>query len=78
MKVRRTDNAQMEITFSDSGVPYDPLEKPDPDTHLAAEKRQEGGLGILLAKNMMDEMEYERRDGRNILTMKKRFMAAKE
>lgn len=78
VKVRRTDNAQMEITFSDSGVPYDPLEKPDPDTHLAAEKRQEGGLGILLAKNMMDEMEYERRDGRNILTMKKRFMAAKE
>ena len=78
VKVRRTDNAQMEITFSDSGVPYDPLEKPDPDTHLAAEKRQEGGLGILLAKNKMDEMEYERRDGRNILTMKKRFMAAKE
>lgn len=78
VKARRTDNAQMEITFSDSGVPYDPLEKPDPDTHLAAEKRQEGGLGILLAKNMMDEMEYERRDGRNILTMKKRFMAAKE
>lgn len=78
VKVRRTDNAQMEITFSDSGVPYDPLEKPDPDTYLAAEKRQEGGLGILLAKNMMDEMEYERRDGRNILTMKKRFMAAKE
>lgn len=78
VKVLRTDNAQMEITFSDSGVPYDPLEKPDPDTHLAAEKRQEGGLGILLAKNMMDEMEYERRDGRNILTMKKRFMAAKE
>ena len=78
VKVRRTDDGQIEITFIDSGIPYDPLGKPDPDIHLAAEKRREGGLGILLAKNMMDEMDYERRDGKNILTMKKRLMSVKK
>ena len=78
VKVRRTGDAQIEITFIDSGIPYDPLGKPDPDTHLAAEDRREGGLGILLAKNMMDEMDYERRDGKNILTMKKRSRSEKK
>lgn len=78
VKVRRTENAQIEITFIDSGTPYNPLEKPDPDTHLTADERQEGGLGILLAKRMMDEMDYERRDGRNILVMRKQTDAGKE
>lgn len=77
VKVRGTGDGQLEITFTDSGIPYDPLGRPDPNTHLAAEERREGGLGILLAKNMMDEMGYERRDGRNILTMKKRLRTGK-
>ncbi len=59
------------ITFIDSGKPYDPLEKDDPDTSLSAEDREVGGLGIFLVKKTMDDIYYEYRDGRNILTVKK-------
>ena len=59
------------ITFEDSGVPYDPLAKADPDVTLSAEERQIGGLGIFMVKKSMDSMEYEYRNGRNILTIRK-------
>ena len=63
----------VEITLIDSGIPYDPLAKPDPDVTLSAEERQIGGLGIFMVKKSMDDMQYERRDGKNILTIKKKF-----
>ena len=59
------------ITFEDSGVPYDPLAKPDPDTTLAAEDRDFGGLGIFMVKKSMDDVRYEYREGKNTLTLKK-------
>lgn len=59
------------ITFIDSGVPYNPLEKDDPDTTLSAEERQIGGLGIYMVKQSMDDMKYEYREGENILTLVK-------
>ena len=59
------------ITLIDSGVPYDPLAKADPDVTLAAEDRQIGGLGIYMVKKTMDAVEYEYRDGQNILTIRK-------
>ena len=59
------------ITFIDSGVPYDPLAKEDPDTTLSAEDRQIGGLGIYMVKKSMDDITYEYKDGQNILTIKK-------
>lgn len=61
------------IVFLDSGVPYDPLKKPDPDVTLSAEERQIGGLGIFMVKKSMDEMTYEYRDRQNTLTIKKSF-----
>ena len=59
------------ITFEDSGVPYDPLAKPDPDTTLAAEYRDVGGLGIFMVKKSMDDVRYEYREGKNTLTLEK-------
>lgn len=59
------------ITFIDKGVPYNPLEKEDPDTTLSADERQIGGLGIYMVKKSMDSMEYEYRNGQNILSIKK-------
>ena len=69
------DEAGRELTMVliDSGIPYDPLAKKDPDVTLSAEKRKIGGLSIYLVKKTMDSMMYERRDGRNIVTMKKKF-----
>lgn len=61
------------ITLIDGGIPYDPLKKPDPDVTLAAEDRQIGGLGIYMVKKKMDEMTYEHRDGKNVLTIRKKL-----
>ena len=59
------------ITFKDSGTPYDPLAKDDPDVTLSAQERQIGGLGIFLVKKMMDDVIYRYENGQNILTIKK-------
>ena len=61
------------ITFIDRGVPFDPLKKTDPDVTLSAEERKIGGLGIYIVKKSMDNMEYEYRDGQNILKITKNF-----
>lgn len=58
-----------EITFIDCGKQYDPLAKPDPDVTLAAKDRKKGGLGIFMVKNSMDDIKYEYKDGKNILTL---------
>ena len=60
---------EVSLVFMDSGVPYDPLKKEDPDVNLPAEERAIGGLGIFLVKKTMDDMRYEYRDGRNCLTL---------
>ncbi len=59
------------ITFIDSGIPYDPLKKEDPDITLTAEERQIGGLGIYMVKQSMDEVDYKHENGKNIFTLKK-------
>lgn len=61
------ENDKLEITFSDSGVPFNPLAKPDPDLTLNAEEREIGGLGIFLTKKFMDTVSYEYKDGMNCL-----------
>lgn len=68
-----SDSRTVVITFIDSGIPYDPLAKPDPDVTLAVEKRGVGGLGIFLVKKTMDDMTYARLDGHNVLTIRKRI-----
>ena len=61
------------IEFRDSGVEFDPLAKPDPDTTLSAEERQIGGLGIYMVKKSMDDVTYSRESGENILTLYKNY-----
>lgn len=67
------DPLSAEITLIDGGKPYDPLAKPDPDVTLAAKDRKKGGLGIFMVKNSMDDMKYEYRDGKNVLTLIKKL-----
>lgn len=67
------DKKQIIIEFRDSGMEFDPLAKPDPDTTLSAQERQIGGLGIYMVKKSMDDMTYTRSDGQNILTLYKNF-----
>lgn len=59
------------ITFIDHGRPYNPLEKPDPDTTLTVRQRKKGGLGIYMVKQSMDRVNYEYQNGKNMLTIEK-------
>lgn len=65
------DPFQVIVGFADRGRPYNPLEREDPDVTLDAEQRPIGGLGILMAKKLMDDVQYEYQDGKNILTLRK-------
>lgn len=57
------------MEFIDQGIPYNPLEKEDPDITLSAEERGIGGLGIYMVKQSMDDVRYVHEDGCNKLTL---------
>ena len=61
------------IEFRDSGTPFDPLAKADPDVTLPAEERQIGGLGIFMVKKSMDDVQYRYENGENILAIRKKL-----
>lgn len=65
--------APNQITFviTDNGIPFDPTAKEDVDVTLSAEERPIGGLGIHLIRQIMTHISYERKDGKNILTLSK-------
>lgn len=67
------DGSSILISFTDEGIPYNPLKKEDPDITLTSDERQVGGLGIFLVKKNMDEVYYKYEDGKNVLTMKKKI-----
>ncbi len=69
----KADGDKAIIRLTDSGIPFDPLKKADPDTTLSAEERGIGGLGIFLTKKQMDNVYYERKNDKNILTMEKSY-----
>ena len=62
---------EVTITFMDNGIPFDPLQRRDPDVTLSAEERRIGGLGIFMTKKTMDSVDYEYKNGQNILRLKK-------
>lgn len=68
-----TEENSVMIVFSDSGIPYDPLAKDDPDISLSVQERAIGGLGIFMVKKYMDEVIYDYSEGRNNLTLIKRL-----
>ncbi len=71
-----TDNENnfVYITFIDSGKPYNPLKREDPDVTLSAKERKIGGLGIYMVKKSMDDMSYEYKNGCNILKIGKKMI----
>lgn len=67
------DPLSVVISFIDQGVPFDPLANDEPDISLSAEERKIGGLGIFIVKKSMDEISYEYKDGKNILSIRKQL-----
>lgn len=68
-----TEGLMLTIVLKDAGVPFNPLDKDDPDVTLGVDDREIGGLGIFLCKNLMDDICYNYTDGCNVLTMKKKL-----
>lgn len=62
---------KVEISFLDSGKKFDPLSYEEPDTTTSIENRKIGGLGILLTKKLMDDVEYQYIDGKNMIKIVK-------
>ncbi|MDR1673884.1 MAG: ATP-binding protein [Oscillospiraceae bacterium] len=65
------DSGSVTVEFTDGGIPYNPLDKPDPDILAGADERPIGGLGIFMVKKIMDTVEYRFESGKNMLTVKK-------
>lgn len=59
--------------ITDSGFDFDPTTVSKADTTLTVEERPIGGLGIFLVRSLMDSINYERVDKRNVLRMEKRY-----
>lgn len=68
-----TDGRQLKITITDTGVSFDPTTIAKVDTSLSAKERKIGGLGVFLVREIMDSINYERVDDRNILTLTKKI-----
>ncbi len=67
-----TDHS-IKFIIIDAGKAFDPTLKSEADTTLSAEERPIGGLGILLVQSLMDSVNYERVDGKNVLTITKNY-----
>jgi len=59
------------LRVEDDGIPFNPCEVEVPDLECSLEERQIGGLGCYLMRCCMDDIVYERRGNKNVLTMKK-------
>ena len=71
--VAAANDKRLKFVISDSGMPFDPTMRKEVDTTLSAEERPIGGLGIHLITQLMDSINYERRDNKNVLTLRKKL-----
>lgn len=69
----KADDVRLKFIITDWGKPFDPTTKEDIDTTLSAEERHIGGLGIHLVRQIMDTINYERIEGKNVLTLRKKL-----
>ena len=63
----------LKFIIQDEGKAFDSTRHSTADTTLGVEDRPIGGLGILLVQKLMDSINYERIDGKNVLTLKKEY-----
>lgn len=71
VKIECLVNDDISVTLIDWGVPFDPLDRKDPNTHASIDERPIGGLGIYMTKKNVDKFEYEYKDNKNISTISK-------
>ena len=67
----RQEGGALVVVIVDDGREFDSSIERTPDVEAPLEERALGGLGLFLVHQMMDGVEYRRRDGRNIVTLTK-------
>ena len=72
------DGKVLTLVLSDQGKHFDPTAKEDPDPDVHPADRELGGMGIYIVKNIMNEVTYQRLEGRNLLTMKKEIIETRQ
>ena len=68
------DRHSASVEVSDDGVAFDPLAVPAVDTQAPLDGRPIGGLGIHLIRRLMEQVEYSRTDGRNVLKLRRSIL----
>ena len=74
IKIHVDNENVLVCTFEDSGIPFNPLKRNDPNLNVSVNERNVGGLGIYMSKNIMDNIEYQYKDNKNILRITKKMM----
>ena len=69
----RMHEGSIVLVLTDTGKEFDPTAAPEADVTLSADDRQIGGLGIFLIRQIMNEVKYERIEGKNVLTLEKKL-----
>ena len=69
--IAESDGKELTFVLSDQGKEFDPTMKEDADPNVNPMDRDIGGMGIYIVKNIMNQVSYQRLDGKNLLTMKK-------
>ena len=69
--VAESDGKELTFVLSDQGKEFDPTKKEDADPNVNPIDREIGGMGIYIVKNIMNQVTYQRLEGKNLLTMKK-------
>jgi serine/threonine-protein kinase RsbW len=66
-----SDGKELTFVLSDKGKEFDPTAKADANPDINPAERDIGGMGIYIVKNIMNDVSYQRLEGKNLLTMKK-------
>jgi len=67
--ILEADGGELRATVEDDGRPFNPLEKEVPARPDSLEAAGVRGWGIPIVRALADDLSYERRDGRNRLTI---------
>jgi len=68
-----TETRVFTFVFEDAGIPFNPLLQDEPELSVSFQERKIGGLGIMMIRKRMDDVQYSYTDGKNILTIKKSY-----
>ena len=74
LSARMQEDRSIVFVLTDTGKEFDPTAVPEADVTLSAADRQIGGLGIFLIRQIMNEVKYERIDGKNVLILEKKLI----